>query len=528
MRKHDFVIADLTKGDGIWRIDWFGNLAYPDLSRSWTQPAVLVKMSLHKRDSGQVYVSSFGRPETHQAWVPIAQLPLVSVGDLWQNGRLVERPDYALETFDNLMISDETTKTIKAGSQDENGRFFLPMHEHPWHMAHTQAYCTHIALPDGRQIIVPCWELANFYFGTSGTLLRRLVQPGVKTTDLYTDKRENGYLDKCVYLQLTEGLKCYAATDVARIAFSSEAQFAAIRISRSCLRASAAGIPIYPHTNFPFTGLTRLVAAGKWVANGSTFVVFNLRSCSHPFPFAELRYKTAKARKVRIPDTTTAPAPSARTYRVQAVSVPALSKLRFEDPGTGRSSKVREVLVDPKFPDLENKPVWHSGAISVERQTPRELVGSRAVADADESTGDPTGTRPIRSVDVEQTTPRRQSERIPVFVEQAIRTMQLASDASFELLRLEGSPGPVFSVPQLPNEDGEISPACFAVGAGGKSYQRRAAVLRIDESGQLQVGIVVERASLRDEHVHCRLPWPADDSSVAALAFQVIAEQLIS
>jgi hypothetical protein len=73
-------------------------------------------------------------------WVSVGTLPLLQIGDIWQDQKLLLRPDYQLESFGDLQIDSTTTKLIKVGLNPNEKGFLLPLAEHPWHRRSTQSY----------------------------------------------------------------------------------------------------------------------------------------------------------------------------------------------------------------------------------------------------------------------------------------------------------------------------------------------------------------------------------------------------
>jgi len=98
-------------------------------------------------------------------------LPLLRIGDLWSEGKLLQQPDYELEIFPDVEITAQTTTLVKAGLNKDGGGFLLPLNEHPWHRRCTHSYCVEVALDDRRRLLVPCMELIRFYFGSSSKLI---------------------------------------------------------------------------------------------------------------------------------------------------------------------------------------------------------------------------------------------------------------------------------------------------------------------------------------------------------------------
>jgi hypothetical protein len=72
LKNNDFPSISAFPQDGkSWRIDWFGDLAFPNRSIRRTQPSLLLHLS-------KVLDASF--------------LPLLRIGDIWRDGKLEASP----------------------------------------------------------------------------------------------------------------------------------------------------------------------------------------------------------------------------------------------------------------------------------------------------------------------------------------------------------------------------------------------------------------------------------------------------
>ncbi len=295
-------ISVFPRDQSDWRIDWFGEIAFPDRSIRRKQPSVLVHLSKVTDDrfatDPLVLLSPLctGPAKLQKrVWISVGTVVLIRIGDIWRNGQLVHRPDYELEQFSKVQINKTSTAIVKAGLNLNESGFLLPMGEHPWHMQCTQSYCLMVQLPQGCRMIIPCMELVRFYFGSSSTLLTKLFLPPLIRESLFT----SAFIDpgsRMLRIDLADKIPGTSAADIGRCSMDLIAAHAAKVVGNSCLRASIVGDPIYPLAFFPFEGMTSLIASGRWLSYGgvpkSTFLVYNLRSCSHPFPFRSLQYTT--------------------------------------------------------------------------------------------------------------------------------------------------------------------------------------------------------------------------------------------
>lgn len=266
-------IRAFPTGPGLWRIDWFGLVMFPDRLMRARQPSVLVYLSLVVAPNALADPSVLLKPDATWArrqtkrWVSVGTMMLLRIGDIWSDQKLVAAPDYESTVFEKLLIARETTELVKAGVSLDKGLFLLPLGEHPWHGENTQSYCLRVNLEDGRSLIIPCMELIRFYFGSSSALLSRLFDPPMRKENLFSNLAFNSKT-KWMKFDLAEGFPRASVGDIARIAGSHTAWMAALRVLTSCMKASTAGQDIYPQAIFPFEGLTDLTATGKWLSLG--------------------------------------------------------------------------------------------------------------------------------------------------------------------------------------------------------------------------------------------------------------------
>ncbi len=293
-----------------------------------------------------------------KVWISAGTLPLLCIGDIWRGGKLEASPDYQLERFVELQINESTVHLVKAGLNLDDKGFLLPLSEHPWHLHCTHSYCVMVELPGDRQLIIPCIELIRFYFGSSSGLITKLFLPPLQRKSLY-GRPQFDPITKRLVLDLAEKISGASAADIGRMHLDPVAWRAAMHIGTSALKASVVQQSIYPQGFFPFEGETTLVAAGKWLSLGdradATFLVYNLRSCSHPFPFRSLRYKVhtgfSRANGTASPHQSQGPI---RTSASDASDQP----IGERDASNSLTPKAIEVRLESRFPDLQKKPVW--------------------------------------------------------------------------------------------------------------------------------------------------------------------------
>lgn len=430
-----------------------------------------------------------------KVWISAGTLPLLRIGDIWRDGKREASPNYQLETFIDLHIDDSTVSLIKAGlNLDEQG-FLLPLSEHPWHIQCTHSYCVMVDLPGNRRLIIPCIELIRFYFGSSSNLITALFLPPLERKTLYRNPQYNKITGRLV-LELAERISGASAADLGRLHLDPVAWRAALHIGTSALKASLANQNIYPQAFFPFEGETTLIAAGKWLSFGdqakATFIVYNVRSCSHPFSFRSLRY-TVSTESSRA-KATVSPHMSNGPIRSSAVDSPSQAIVE-QDASNSMASKTIHVLREPRFPDLQKKTVWKNRVLASADDVGRAGGGGRkAVAMA--VVGTSGSEQRIRSVNLDvllNTNPGKR-DGILEFLREAVEAFAALDGLDIDLLTESDEDGWTVPITALSDEEGEIDLRLFVEGEAEILRLRRASVFGV-RRGQVHVSVVFIESS---------------------------------
>ncbi|MCU7872085.1 MAG: hypothetical protein KZQ91_05010 [Candidatus Thiodiazotropha sp. (ex Lucinoma borealis)] len=496
----DKTLPDLTPDDRIWRLDWFGNVAYPGTVQRYAQPSLRVTLSpllcdLSDNDT-LLCPDCTEHHHTHEAWVPIASLPLLSIGDLWQHGRRQTSPDYRIERFETLRVNKESTTFVKAGlAIDEH--FLLPLGRHPWHLRHTQSYCVVVTLPNSTRLIVPCMELIRFYFGSSGNLIQRLFTTPLVTNSLWAKKRYDNS-NYHLHLVLADRMSGESAADIGRIAASKFAKRSAAGIHASCQKASAQKEPVYPYTGFPFEGKTDLVASGIWLPFGeqedATFLIYRLRSCSHPFPFQSLSYEAAdrKAwhRSHRNKKT------DQRNHAIR--SGKRSNQIVNTDPGSNKNQRSRKFKSTIRFPDLVQKSVWRE---KVEAMPAADIFLRHADGSLEQvAYGESEGNSNVAGVNATQAGKEKEG-RLPRFVKIGLLIIETDPQHArpgtrVKLITPSERSKFVFSLPLIVDENGEMPECLLLTSPDGSMRPRRASFVEVTtQRNQKKHMLIIEGAT---------------------------------
>jgi hypothetical protein len=476
-------------GDGSrWRIDWFGQVYYPDRTQRSTQPSVVVHLSKLRGNPSTPadWLSpNVTEADQHTQSISIGALPHFAVGDTWLDGRREPSPDYELETFTDLVIDSSTTSIIKAGLNPDDEGFLLPLSQHPWHRECTQSYCVRVNLGDGRRLIVPSIELIRFYFGSSSALITELFLPPFERKQFCT-KNDYNMLRRHLHLVLGGRMPGRSASDIARL-MTPTGWSCAAQLGASILRQAAAKEKIYPIFNFPIEGKTTLIASGKWVSYGKrerdTFVVFNLRSCAAPFPFRSLSYQMAKGSNARSSERIAANAQTDSIQVKRSSGQATNGKVVDQDGSKQLKRRERNFHMNRKFPDLENKTTWKSK--SIETRDQGRIVMRRPDGDVDEAAGEQSGSRRVRSVDFLEAMAVDGGKRaqVPAFLKDVVADLMKLKDTSIRVLTASDEDGWSVPVPLVTDEDGVIDSRLFVTIGIYEPRLRRMAIFEIVDLG---------------------------------------------
>lgn len=483
----------LTPDPRPWRIDWFGEVTYPGAVRRYTQPCIKIAVSpltnYHPASDGHLQIETDVRDQ-QQIWMPVGSLPMLQIGDIWQDGRLLTEPKYTSESFEFDLTKHPATP-IKAGVSIRHDHL-LPFPEHPWHVNHTHSYCLSVPIDEARTLIVPGAEMIRFYFGSSSKLIHRLFTAPFSEAALYRERHYNpdtGHL----HLKLTERMNKAGAQDIGRIAQDEHARQAAAAVYGNCVKATSRGESAYPYIGFPFMGRTKLYVQGVWLSfQGKaerTFLAFSIRSCLHPFPFRSLSFDNPSGK--RNPGKGKPGTGDNDRQSPYVVSKPKKTALDGADPGNRK--KWREIALErrTRFPDLLNKPVWQQQVIllGAEEVYCRHDDGSIEKV----SFGEPTAAGEARPIDVAlggtSLVAINGDVELPRFVRQGIRSAcdglpSRGCELEAKPLLVDGRSEPVFPLPMVLDEDGVIDPTPMFTEPNGHQRMRRVCFVGFYDGGK--------------------------------------------
>jgi len=501
-------LPQLTPDDRPWRLDWFGEVAYPGMVKQYRHPCIKVAVSplLDSLDGfGASTEFKTDISQQHNVWVPLGCLPILRIGDIWQNGAFAKSPWYSLHSFD-LKITPETTTVVKAGLALEDS-YILPFSEHPWHRHHTRSYCLVVKESNEVSVIIPGAELIRFYFGSSSKLLHRLGTQPLREESLWREKHydpKRGHL----HLKLADGLSGASASDIGRIAQDQHAWRAASSIYGHCLRAASMGEATYLYMSFPFQGLTTIVVQGMWLpfaGNSSrNFLAFHLQHCSHPFPFKSLTYeagdRTVQKRSLGSDCASKEAASPRRSQSKKSVAI-----LSASDPGSAKGTRRINFDHAYRFSDLKGKSIWREQVVAV----PATGAVRKSTDGSLEQVafGEPEGSGKARAVDTclgeSHASTTTDTRDLPHFVKAGIAILMSQQNGKNKKLQPRpfltfGRAECVFALPVVVDEDGVVDAITLYTEPDGTHRQRRACFIGMFEvENEVEKFAIVEGAQVR-------------------------------
>ncbi|WP_432723889.1 hypothetical protein R0381_000735 [Jeongeupia wiesaeckerbachi] len=277
-----------------WRVDWFGGVERNH--QVPTEPKIqLIISPVIDGTTDYAASSAVNQEERRSIDLGVGQLPLVTIGSLWQNRRCLVEVAGKSKTFHNLHISPNTVRLVKSDVVVDGH----PLIRRRFHQigAGLGANCLAIEWHgDPYGIIIPVAEIIRFYYATSTDLAKAVFSGDfrhnlgsiVNPARCGFDKQER----RCL-LKLRKEFADADAWIIGRILNSHEAFEGATLVHDSMiLEAVQNKRRVYPEAAFPFAGTTNLRARVKAMRtpdeNGWRYIVFALEYCTGLFPFDSL------------------------------------------------------------------------------------------------------------------------------------------------------------------------------------------------------------------------------------------------
>lgn len=353
----------------IWRIEGFGALDLnPSVPSEPTIEVILVPLWKAQVDPETINKkATYQYSERRVVRVGVGLLSCLHIGTLWCGGYQLNTPPYTSRDFDDLLITPETSRITDASRSPSlitndfypavdncvKAKYLVIDLDQKLHSVNKQS-----------KLIIPCVEVARFYYTNSTQLTRAIIGGGLDThsNDVYAPHKSRLPGDDGIgFVQLRDTIKDADRKIVARIAFDQIANRNARNIYTSIIKNAFEENCAVLEARPPYEGNTDLKVEGKWILSADDvwhFLVYRLVSCTAPFPFNQLDWgRDNDGTPVGLSDSTR---PVAYPGAVKRPIKPAETKeggrliTNTEEPSLDYEVTDIEVVSD-RFPDLRNK-----------------------------------------------------------------------------------------------------------------------------------------------------------------------------
>lgn len=354
-------IKEFPNDGRVWRIDWFGAVRKND--NVPTEPTIdvyLRPVSVTDKTS----IADFGwlNKERICCTIGVGQLPVLTIGSLWKNGKLLDYKVIVPSNLPNVNIAEDSVRLIEAAHKDQTGYIInKAAFDIGGFKNGLSARCLAIESDgDPYSIIIPVAEVIRFYYAIS-TNLAKIAFLGSYETNFDQIIGERCGFDsktKILIIHLRQWLYDNEGWVLGRILRDKNAQQGFFQIHRSLVKQSVGKYhqPM-PETNFPFQGKTDWAARCLSFTSGGKVrtLILELLRCTAPFPFSNLVVIRDNDGRQASPETDL-PESNKRPYlRNQGLKSGTSKKLHsIEEPVQNMKRMVID-YVKERFGDLWNK-----------------------------------------------------------------------------------------------------------------------------------------------------------------------------
>lgn len=291
--------------DRIWRLNMMGNLYEAKHEHSITE--IRLSFSPLIDFNGLRYSKKSVATEVNTSVkTNIAYLPFLNIGSAWKKQSKIEN-DLFYTDKDVYEVTSPNSPSFLALSELISPNSFKvgwPISETPClllknaKLKSTTAEKRKFLISKQVNLIIPCPEIVRFYFGTSSTLIRKLVHGAATNLDeLVVFESATGVCRTGVtpnnelYITLRKQLFDVDAWVIARILGDKIAKREAERLYSNLVFAQINDRFMHMMASLPFTGKSNLKVKGymtKTITGDYAFIALNLISCTADFPFSTL------------------------------------------------------------------------------------------------------------------------------------------------------------------------------------------------------------------------------------------------
>lgn len=364
-----FQISAFPKGERIWRISWLGKFVKnPNVPSEPSIEVVLVPLrtDINPENSNLNSKYAYDYSGIKTILVGSGLLPILKIGSFWQNRSEIRFKDPHTIIKTKFSINKDasyiTNKIITPGLFQSS--HYPEIDECNYTKLLVLDYPENSQTENIEKIIIPCNEVFRFYYAHSSQLTRTLLtgQLNGKTNNIY-DPEQSYCNDGIGHVQLCRSIPDLDAAYVARLAFSSYAKTQATNIYTSGLKNEQNSKKFLIEALLPFEGESRISFEGKYVASplykkGWNFLVFQIKSCSYPFPFTQLTFsRDNDGRSIESKEDKLENGKATPKVPLQTISNNTEANISNQSEPSANLEITELVFVEDSFPDLIGKKI---------------------------------------------------------------------------------------------------------------------------------------------------------------------------
>lgn len=297
-KRKPLSITAIPDQDKVWRLDNLGKfivkgnyikvqVTFTSLEDDWADKELFFEQNFDPEEKINKAVS-----ETVE--IGIGNFPFLYVGSIWKNKTLVNPVEKSTPKVDVIKATIDAPYTLNFSLM----KSLIPPHYKIRIPFHEETNCvTAECKKNNYKIYIPCSEILRFYFATSTSLTRHLVNGNVEKDCLDKLIMMNDPNTKCprtftngnaLTVTLRKGLLDSDAWTVSRIFGEARArQEARAFYSNLWSKEQQPFDGGHCTIGFPFIGESNIEAEGMWIKKGhrNDFLVSRLLKCSYPLPY---------------------------------------------------------------------------------------------------------------------------------------------------------------------------------------------------------------------------------------------------
>lgn len=214
------------------------------------------------------------------ALVPLAALPLYSIGSIWREGQCVSNTEMETRIFDVDFSPGTYQVTSRAELLDsQQGALFLD-DDYPLKFKRDMSRLLNFRLNKENNLLVPCIEFFVRAYATKMTICKLLSTTTFEQAKMEFFKSQARHESKWL-IQPTDAMIDADAVFLAHLLYDDHCHEQVKKLNTSIV-INGPDVKVFPLAEPWFRGAARLRCRGRWINGGKTFLCLNILGTSSP------------------------------------------------------------------------------------------------------------------------------------------------------------------------------------------------------------------------------------------------------